>query len=275
MSNLNTKIKKILEDIIDVAYAGEPEENLENYKKFYFNLITKECATVSGWYKPQKRLIEVFNLSRGSGLIVKTCIHELAHHIDQCKNGCSGHQKPFYDEYTTLLYAGLNMRIYTVEDVTKDSNSNDRNKVLKILDAWEPNYVDYDMSSTTTIYVSGGYEERETLKQNGYKWDSVQKKWCKDVEADGIEYEETFLNSLGLEFSSSEGLSIEAVGYIVADGNTYEAKDILKSEGFFFSKNGKKAVWKKKINVSEAKEEIVRLYKIDGLKTLTYKVQYK
>lgn len=275
MSNLNTKIKKTLEDIIDVAYAGEPEENLENYKKFYFNLIAKECATVSGWYKPQKRLIEVFNLSRGSGLIVKTCIHELAHHIDQCRNGFSGHQKPFYDEYTKLLYASLNMKIFTPEDVATDNWSNDRNKVAKIVEDWEPNYVEYDMASTTTIYVSGGYEQREVLKQNGYSWDGIQKKWCKDVETDEIENEETFLNSLGLEFSSSEGLSIEAVGYIVADGNTYEAKDILKSEGFFFSKNGKKAVWKKKVDVSGAKEEIARLRKIEGLESLDYKIQYK
>lgn len=274
MSNLNTKIKKILEDIIDVAYAGEPEENLINYKKFCINIVGKECKGVSGWYKPTKRLIEVFNLSRGSNMIVKTCIHELAHHIDQCRNGSSGHQAPFYKEYRDLLYAGLNMRIFTPEDVTTDNWANDRNKVAKIVEEWEPNYIEYDMTSTTTIYVSGGYEQREILKQNGYGWDGIQKKWCKDVKTDEIENEETFLNSLGLEFSSSDGLSIEAVAYIIADGNSYEVKDKLKAEGFFFSKNGKKAAWKKKVNASEAKEEIDRLEGISELSQLSYKIAY-
>lgn len=274
MSNLNIKIKKILEDIIDVAYAGEPEENLINYKKFCINIVGKECKGVSGWYKPAKRLIEVFNLSRGSNMIVKTCIHELAHHIDHCRNGSSGHQAPFYKEYKDLLYAGLNMRIFTSEDVTTDNWSNDRNKVAKIVEEWEPNYVEYDMASITTIYVSGGYEQKEVLKQNGYGWDGIQKKWCKDVETDEVEDEEAFLSNLGLEFASSDGLSIEAVAYIVADGNTYEIKDKLKVEGFFFSKNGKKAVWKKKVNASEAKEEIDRLEGISELSQLSYKIAY-
>ena len=42
MYNLSTKIKKILEDIIDVAYASESPKNLTNYKNFYFKLIPKE-----------------------------------------------------------------------------------------------------------------------------------------------------------------------------------------------------------------------------------------
>lgn len=275
MGDLSAKIKKILEDIINVAYANESPKNLANYKKFYFKLIPKECNTVAGWYKPGERLIEVFNLSFGTNMIVKTCIHELAHHIDFCRNGCSGHQPPFYKEYKSLLYASLNMKIFTPEDILADNWASDSNEVAKIVREWKPDYIGYNMSSTTTIYVSGGYEEREVLRQNGYKWDGIQKKWCKDVEADGIEYEKIFLNSLGLEFSSSEGLSIEAVGYIVAEGDTYKVKDILKSEGFFFSKNNKGIIWKKKIKTSEAQNEISRLHKIKNLDCINYKIKYK
>lgn len=273
MSNLNVKVKKILEDIIDVAYADESEEARLNYKRFFIEIVNKECKTVGGWYAPDKRTIQVFNLSHGSGKTVKTCIHELAHHLDHCKNGKIGHQEPFYAEYRKLLYAALNMRIFTAEDVRNDNWSNDRNKVFAMLDGWEPDFIDYNTDSIT-ISVTNGYEKRAMLKGRGYGWDSIQQVWSKEISVEEQADEEIFLEAEGLEFRTTDGceLNINAIGYITADGNTYEAKDILKKEGFFFSKNGKKAVWKKKINLDAAKEEINRLQCIKGLDKLTYKI---
>lgn len=273
MSNLSVKVKKILEDIIDLAYKDEPEENRANYKRFFIEIVNKECKTVGGWYMPSKRTIQVHNLSHGSGKTVKTCIHELAHHLDYCKNGKSGHQEPFYAEYRKLLYAALNMRIFTAEDVKSDNWSNDRNKVFKMLSEWAPDYIDYNTDSVT-ISVTNGYEQRMQLKSHGYGWDGIQQVWSKEISSEELETEEEFLSAHGLEYRTSEGaeLNIDAVGYIIADGRTYDAKEALKEEGFFFSSKGKKPAWKKKVVLGQAKEEIERLHKTEKFKEVIFKI---
>ena len=273
MSNLNVRVKKILEDVIDVAYADEPEDARENYKRFFIEIINKERKTVGGWYMYDSRTIQVFNLSHGSGKTVKTCIHELAHHLDHCKNGTSGHKDPFYAEYRKLLYAALNMRIFTEEDVRSDNWSNDRNKVFKMLDEWVPDFVDYK-NDIVIVSVLNGYDKRTKLKERGYKWDGLQQVWSKEMSTDELEAEEMFLNDEALEHTTSDGneLSLNFIGYIVAEGNTYDVKDALKQEGFFFSKNGKKPAWKKKINMQDSHEEMSRLQHMDKFTSVKFKI---
>lgn len=274
MSSLNIRVKKTLEDIIDLAYRNEPEENRDNYKRFYIKIITKECKSRFGCYRPANRTIEVSNLSRGSNVIVKTCIHELAHHLDNCKNGKTGHQAPFYEEYAKLLYAALNMKLFTADDIrSENTDSSDASKVLKILDEWVPNYVEYKTDSME-IKVLNAFEIKNELKTNGYSWDGVQKAWVKEVSEDDLSEEEVFLQSLDAEYniSSSQNLNIEAIGYIIADGNTYDTKDNLKEEGFFFHKKGKKAVWKKKVILNQAKEEISRQLATRNFNGVTFSI---
>ena len=136
------QIKNILCDIIDYAYPDD--EKKENYKNFSIKLLKKENRTLNGYYTYKGNSIRIMNPSNGNELNFKTCIHELSHHVDWCNRGCSGHGKEFYQHYRELLYAGLNMRLFTKEDfMTEKDRSNDRNKVQKILDEWEPAYVDY------------------------------------------------------------------------------------------------------------------------------------
>ena len=49
--------------------------------------------------------IRIFNLARPTQTIVKTAIHELAHHVDWCGRGKTGHDKEFYRIYKALLEA--------------------------------------------------------------------------------------------------------------------------------------------------------------------------
>jgi len=276
MSVLNVEVKRTLEDIIDVAYGEEPFENLKNYKRFWLEIIPKECKSLSGKYvyANRKSKIEIFNLSQESKAIVKCCIHELAHHIDHCKNGTSGHQEPFYNEYKTLLYAALNMHILVPEDIEKDEWSSDRNKVKKLVDEWTPAYIPYKQD-LFRVNVTNGFPHKTALKENGYHWDTLQSVWTKEVPSADVEAETEFLSSLPCEFTTSNAadLNIAAYGFIVIKGNTYSYKDELKEQGFFFDKRSKNKQWKKKVKMSEAKQLLQDLSESPALQGATFQIE--
>ena len=264
MSLLNIEVKKTLEDIIDVAFEAEPQKSRDRYKKFWLEIIPVEYTSFSGRYFFDNHKIEIYNLSQESKVIVKTCIHELAHHIELCKTGNSGHQKSFYEEYKKLLYAAFSMRILTPDDIEKDYWSSEQNKVKKIAKEWVPTYVSYKQD-VVKVNVLNGYPFKDALKERGYKWDALQAVWTKQVVVENMEEEKEFLAITGCEYTiaSAADLNIEATGYILAVGDTYECREALKEQGFYFDKRSKKGVWRKKVKVSEARDMIRALRNSD------------
>lgn len=268
---LNAHVKKMLDDIIDVAYCNEPEENRKNYKDFTIDITSRELLSKSGHYIIKERKIEIFNLSLGSEVTVKVSIHELAHHIDQCKNGSTGHKVPFYKEFKTLLYAALNMQLFTPGDVKLDTFHNDSNKVAKIVEEWVPNYVNYRKDSIV-FYVKSSYYTKTLLQKNGYMWDDSQRLWKKEVFIAEKENEITFLNSIHAEYDISEATSmhIQNVCYINAVATKIAEFEELKRQGFTFQRTNTRTVWKKKMDAKESNREIERLKSIDALKKVNF-----
>lgn len=252
--SVNIRIKKMLEDIIDVAYPYETPEERARYKKFYIEILPKEKKSASGHYVLKTHAIQVYNLSLGEKHLAKCCLHELSHHIELRRTGNTGHQKSFYEVYTKLIYAALDMGIMEKHDFD-DNWSSDANKVRKIVQAYIPHKVEYK-KETRTIYVRDCFSMKDLLKERDYKWSGLEKAWVKDV--DDEEDEITYLESIGVcsyEVKDST-LQIDLPCYIGAVGETYSIKDQLKERGFHFKKE--KKCWIKQVKDKEAVKSVIK-----------------
>ena len=259
---MNFKIKKILEDIIDRAYPDVSEYTKKQYKRFFLEIIPKELKSKSGCYFSSTRKIEIYNLTNNPKTILKVCIHQLAHHIDYCNRGSSDHQKEFYACYRRLLYAAMNMRIITPDQLKSDFLHADGGKVRKIVEEWHPNYTSYK-SDMFIIRAIGAYEFRHILRERGYKWNRMEETWDKELPEEECDSEKSFLRQKGINYKEMQAadFNIEVVGYLVCQKDSFQYKDALKENGFHFHTEGKRKYWRKKVPMPEMKKEIERLHK--------------
>lgn len=266
---LNKRMKKFLDDIIDVAFSDKDKTDRKKYKKYTLNIMVKENATTSGMYRENSKSIEVYNPSLGSKHLAKCCLHELSHHIDACQHGTSGHQKPFYGIYAKLIYASLDMGILSVKDFD-DSWSSDQNKVRAIVAKYVPHPVEYKAEFNPVVRVYNGFSVKDVLKQNGYRWNGVEQVWEKTIYRNREE-EEKILTGSSISKQPAEYVElpgpyyiivqpemyVDAIIYIVAEGNTYDRRDHLKKYHFYYSKE--KKTWLCKVKASELKNMLKSL----------------
>ena len=260
-SALNIKIRNVLLDIIQYTYDGKIDEYLyERYRKFYLICDSKQVKTYAGQYNPRDKSITIVGLTRNPKHIVVTTIHELAHHIDHCNRGTSDHSTEFYKEYEKMLHTALNMRVFQPEDVTCIEDVTDGKKVAKMIANWQPAYISYK-NNEKTVKVFNCYEQKDKLKERGYHWQSADKSWEKVMEAglveDEISYLKTFMKEESIKVSDACELEIKVSGYIIAGKGSYEHKEALKEDGFFY--DNKKKAWKK--SVSENMKEVIIDYR--------------
>lgn len=253
---MNWSIKKILDDIIENAYKDESEQRRKFFKWFDIDLSVKPNNTYLGQYFPNGRRININSLNTNDTQIIITCIHELSHHIDQCKHGDTGHQAPFYEEYQRLLYTAMNMGLFSPDDFVK-RETRDFNKVKKMLDAWVYEPIEYK-NNLIKIKANVPFELKDTVKQRGYKWNGIEKVWEIEVPEDKESEEQAFLKMIGcvdIKSSDASKFTMSAIGYIKAGNGSFEVKDTLKQLGFFYSNKA----WYKKINAQEYEQEFAKL----------------
>ena len=261
---LEQRVKKTLEDIIDIAFADIPEEKRERYKWFKLRLVPKELKRRNGQYNLRTHIIEVNNASRGVSQLAKTCLHEVSHHIDWCNRRECGHGKPFYEIYAKLIYAALDMKIMKAEDMI-DVHSADCEKVNKIVAQYTPRKIEYTKENKSIIKVMNGYSIKEDLKEHGYHWNNMEQVWELAVEEDEEEAEEGFLVEIGVaDTNKNDGkpwysiednsLYIDAYVLIEAKGDTYKNREALKACGLTYN-TGKKSAWTLKVKASELEEK--------------------
>lgn len=174
------QLKHILSDIVNYAYTDSPK--LKAYKAFYVELNDKNLKSKLGDYNCSTQHIRIFRTgtSKPSSLII-VAIHELAHHIDNMNRGTSDHQSPFYAEYKKLLYAGLDLNLFTLEEYCKETTGlRDYNKVLRMIKDYTPAETDYGKNQLR-MNVHNAYAIKEDLKSRGYKYDSRTTDWYKLV----------------------------------------------------------------------------------------------
>lgn len=271
---LYKRIKNLLDDIIDVAYAEEPEEIRLMYKGFQLYLLDKEFKSMNGRYFYADRRIELYNPSLGPKHTAKCCLHELSHHINYLRNRSTGHQNSFYMEYRRLIYASLDMGILEKEDF-RDKYSRDHNKVWRMIEVYEPHPVDYHVHYPDICQVRNAYNIKQQLKWRGYHWNIYVQCWEKEVE--DRDEERKFLNSIHVKDEDirfmEQGMKVEGtVVFLTVKGNTFACKDALKAEGFYWDAG--KRVWRKKVNADrkEIKEFIHKFYERPEFRSLEIKI---
>jgi len=279
-SILEKRVKRILDDIIDVAYADRSEQQRKLFKWYDYNVIPKEVGSYCGRYIYKGHRIEIHNGSLGPSHLAKCSLHELAHHIDYIENGTSGHQKPFYEAYTKLIYASLDMGILNKNDFD-DNWSSDRNKVKKIVSLYQRTDVAYEKKDMQTIKVYNSFKIKDTLKARDYGYNPIEYTWEKDFES-GLEIEEAiYLESLNVKREKGGSnlkntyfeiqkmnMYIDALVLIGVTGNTYEKKEYLKPYGFYYKPEGK--TWIAKCKSSEQETFIKTLNEDPNLSGLQF-----
>lgn len=238
------EIKMILNDLVDYTYGHS--DQLSKYKAFYVEFIDARRKGFHGDYHLKTHHIRIFNLYRDDSAIIATTIHELAHHIDQVNRGTSSHGKEFYAEYKKLLYTALDMKLFDKEqylNATRDAS--DTNKVKKMIAEYEPNDIGYQKNSKRII-VKNGYEIRDALKDAGFRFNHVNKTWEKVIPDHLLDEMKIYLQMHHAEFDVVDPLAISFGGSycLYATDGSYDARDRLKEEGFFYDRNHK--CWKKK-----------------------------
>lgn len=269
---LNDRIKIYLDDIIDVAFAGESVENIKKYKSYNLKILNKECRTSGGMYIFNGCQIQVYNPSLGTKHLAKCCLHELSHHIDYMKHGTSGHQKPFYEIYEKLIFASLNMGILQKEDFD-DKWAADQNKVRKIVARYIPEPVDYMSKEMKVIKIKNGFNIKNSLRKRGYTWNALEQVW----EINYTKDEYLFLYGCISQYPiygkpyfyiEDTGMYINAIITIEASGNI--TSDILKPYGFYYNKYASR--WQTKIHTNDAEELFKKLRNDKKLTGISFKL---
>lgn len=277
MNIQNLHVKHIIDDIIDVAYGEETEEKRKEYKGFQFFILPKQRSSVSGYYYPKEQKIEVFNVSKhGDVSAVKTSLHEVAHHLDQCINGSTGHQKSFYEEYKKIIYAALNMQIILPEELKSDTAHNDSNKVAKIVDAWIPSYVPYaeEQAGKYVAYAKENYYTKELLKNNGYTRCDGTIYWRKDISEEERDKESQFLESSHSQYEIKEVIQFQIHdAYITVSPDTKEQVERLKELGFRLKKDAFRTVWVKNVLQRDCSKMLLELKQDEYLNKLSFHIE--
>lgn len=268
----NYKMFNILKDIIGIAYP-EAEYPDNKFKKIYIELIPKEMKTIHGRYFPQLKKIQVFNLSRPTGHIVATTIHEVSHHIDHCLRDDSDHSKAFYEIMHKMLLTAMSMGVITKDDVITANDNKDKDRLIKYfgeIETWNIGSIDYHQN-IAVIKVTSCFLIKDKLKARGYSYSRMEQTWEKEVDEGCLDAEKEFLSGLivmdNVKIINGNEIDIEAV-YYVCVLNSYAHKDYLKANGYFW--NGynkiKKNSWTKKILAKDKDEELEKVINLEGVK---------
>lgn len=135
-------IKPLLEYIIDDALTYYEEETIEKIKDFEINLFPTEFIekNVAGKYLYKKKQLWVFNTDKfNNEYILRTALHELAHHINYVVLGNLKHNEFFFADFSVLLHSALDFGLIKPFRLADDNITADRNEVKKILNNWKEN----------------------------------------------------------------------------------------------------------------------------------------
>ena len=268
------ELKKTLDKIIDYKYKAD--SNYRRYKAFFINVSDKTLKSRNGQcsYGRRYSMITINNLrSREPEDVMKTAIHELAHHVDYVNRGHSNHKAEFYRIYRHLLYAAFDLGIVTPEAILScDRHSTDHNKVIKIVEEYRANYSKGPSRQPicTRIAVHNAYSIKEVLKSHGFAYDSLTKDWYIEVAQTDVESVTGILDSMNAnydigksneyDFLTKEAKMVSEKPYEIVVMGGYEIKDELKEKGYRYEK--KRKIWYKYLTKEEIDEEQEKIKEI-------------
>lgn len=139
------------------------------------------------------------------------------------------------------------MKLFNKEQfLSATADASDSGKIRNMIKDYEPVSVGYK-ENISIIRVHNCYDIKNELKERGYHYNSVEKAW--ETETSDVVAEERYLKHLKADASydvSNNFMSFNRKSYICAGQGSYDIKDYLKDNGFFFDKKLK--AWKKEGN---------------------------
>lgn len=253
--------------LLKLAKETFPDKKILPFK---IKVHAKEMKTRHGDYMPSERTIRIFNLSRNVQYVIKTALHELAHHCEYSIYGETGHSKRFYEVFKQLLEVAIPYGIVDYDVLRTQQDSND----IKML---EKHFGYMDTVAKTTVPMEGhvvkvanSYPIKDALSGNKYFYNGVERMWCKIIETDeALEQEKEWLrgytNESNISVNPVFDLTFKAVYYMFVTGG-FDVKDTLKENGYFYKKWKKKSGWAKKIEAPVLNEEKQFLHQLNVTK---------
>lgn len=272
------QIKKMLNDILDVAYKDEVSPAmLARFKRFTIMASEAELKGALGdcWHnKDGSASIRILGLGRDryqESLIV--AIHEVSHHVQLVLCKTTGHGELFYEIHKKLLFAAFDMGILKVEDVTEASESRARNKrkLAGMMRKYAPHPIDYKADSIQ-LFVYNAYSVKDKLKSHGYRWNGLDQAWTKELPKSEFEDEMHFLQSLSIPASDIKQVRGGAVVTRLRKSAKlfnvpYEQKEVVKQLGYRWVDAKKQKYWRKLIDGDRLPEdEMIEIRKISGVR---------
>lgn len=267
IAGLAVALKKQMNDIIDVAFKNYPYEKRKAYKHFYVYCLEStrqtflaDCRYYKGTDKPSE--IRIFALKdEAPKAILVTAMHELSHHIDHVNRDKSGHDKEFYEIHKKLLFAAMDMGIIKKTDVTEsETMAQNAKKLARMMSEYVPHPVSYQ-DGKRSIHVYGAFDQREMLKERGYKWNALDKAWVLNTTEDSEQEELSILKEAGIDeknikTSSEAGVIVRLQRYARLFGVPYEKREVVKKLGFRWKVEGDEKYWERTIDGNELPKDI-------------------
>ena len=126
------------------------------------------------------------------------------------------------------------------------ADASDSKKVRKMIEDYEPVPIAYK-KDVLIVRVRNCFDIKDQLKARGYHFNGIEKSW--ELETSEVENEKKFLDNVEIDIEyevSDKYMSFQRKSFICASKGSFEVKDELKEDGFFFEKT--KKVWKKEGN---------------------------
>lgn len=261
---LERKIQTILSNVAKHAF---PDHKIDYFK---IMVIQKELKGRFGDYNGKEKVIRIFRLSDPKH-IVKTAIHELAHHVEFSIYKATGHSKRFYEIMKKLFESAMTLGVLELQDVYYEDGGNDIHTMGRHLGKLQVPTEKITTDRYNVRVIKNSFAIKDQLSEKGYRYAKLEQVWIKEVNQDNLNIEQTFLNSIlipdSYEIISANEINIQAIFYISVQ-NSFEHRDTLKSNGYIFGGYGikKGKPWVKKVRADDVSKEKLFLNKLDGVR---------
>lgn len=242
----NHEVWKTLKEIAEEAFP----EKKGMVKSFRVSIYATESNTKHGDYNLMSREIRIFNLSRKTAHIIKTTIHELAHHCDCSFYGKTAHDKQFYTTYKQLLEVAHRMGKINLADTTDEIDSRDLSAMVKKVG--KPQYESQVKRGGHIIKVDNAFTIKDQLKEHGYRFSSTEKLWLLEISDAQLPAEKAWIegktDSANIRIVGVDDNTIDSIYFAIVGKKIFGKNDELKALGFKFDQA---RGWYKRILASE------------------------
>lgn len=256
----------------DFFYRILLEISQEAYKKsvndFKIKISPEIRQSFHARYFLNKRLIEVYNLYRDGQFIIAALIHEFAHHIAWTRHKDSKHDKLFYQILKELLSAAVRLGYLDYGKIKEVDDARDIRMMEKyfgpVTEIYNPEKNHHKDQSV--IKVRNSFSIKDQLKERGYKYNSQEKAWQKEINNSDAESEKEYIESIAdqaeIDIISFSDISLTVYYYIIISGKPYELTDNLKKLGYWYGGYYQKDKWVKKVEGRNLLDEQKKLTSI-------------